>query len=195
MGKIYFIMGKSSTGKDTIYKKLLAGDLPLKRLVTYTTRPMREHEKDGEEYHFTDEEGLARLQAEGRIVELRSYDTCYGVWKYFTVDDDSIDLSRDNYLIIGTIESYLKAREYWGKENLVPLLIVLDDGIRLTRALNRERKQEHPRYEEMCRRFLADAKDFSDEAIAAAGIEKSFLNDDLKRVLKEITEYIQWTLK
>lgn len=106
-----------------------------------------------------------------------------------------MDLTNNNYIMIGTIESYLKTRDYFGKENLVPILIVLDDGVRLTRALNREKKQDHPKYEEMCRRFLADSKDFSEEAIEAAGITKRFVNDHLKRVLAEITEYMEWTLR
>ena len=50
MGKIYYMMGKSSSGKDTIYKDIRK-DLPeLKTLTLYTTRPMREGEKDGVEY-------------------------------------------------------------------------------------------------------------------------------------------------
>ena len=50
MGKIFCIMGKSATGKDTIYKRLLAdGALKLNKIVTYTTRPIREGERAGEE--------------------------------------------------------------------------------------------------------------------------------------------------
>ena len=59
MGRIYCIMGKSSSGKDTIYKKLAEdADLPVKTLVPYTTRPMRDGETDGVEYYFCDEETL-----------------------------------------------------------------------------------------------------------------------------------------
>ena len=58
MGKIFCLMGKSSTGKDTIYKELLQNEeLSLKRIVPYTTRPIRVGETEGVEYHFTDEEG------------------------------------------------------------------------------------------------------------------------------------------
>jgi guanylate kinase len=66
----------------------------------------------------------------------------------------------------------------------------LDDGVRLQRALNREKKQQHPKYEEMCRRYLADAADFSDDKIKEAGIEKRFINNELKDCLKEIEAYI-----
>ena len=54
MGKIFYIMGKSSSGKDTIYSRLLQdSELGLSRIVLYTTRPMREGETEGKEYHFT----------------------------------------------------------------------------------------------------------------------------------------------
>ena len=55
----------------------------------------------------------------------------------------------------------------------------VEDGERLSRALNREREQENPRYEEMCRRFIADQSDFSEENILNAGIEKRFQNINL----------------
>ena len=62
-------MGKSSTGKDTIYNRLLASEeLGLKRIVPYTTRPMREGEQQGVEYHFTDEEGFQKLKAAGQPI-------------------------------------------------------------------------------------------------------------------------------
>ena len=53
MGKIYCIMGKSSTGKDTLFKKILGDEsLSLKTIVPYTTRPVRAGEKNGVEYFF-----------------------------------------------------------------------------------------------------------------------------------------------
>ena len=46
------------------------------------------------------------------------------------------------------------------------------------RALNREREQEVPRYAELCRRFLADTRDFSEENLANLGITRRFVNQD-----------------
>ena len=49
-------MGKSSSGKDTIYKKLIQNkNLALKEIIPYTTRPIRVGEQDGVEYHFVTE--------------------------------------------------------------------------------------------------------------------------------------------
>ena len=185
-------MGKSATGKDTIYKRLLEDEsLNLKKIVTYTTRPIREGEKQGEEYFFIGEDDVKRLSEEGRIVELRAYNTVHGIWKYMTVEDENIDLtSGNNYLIIGTPESYEKCVLHFGKDRMVPLLITVDDGDRLERALKRERKQDHPKYEEMCRRFLADAEDFSENKLKEAGIESSFYNDNLENCYQNIRSAI-----
>jgi len=192
MGKIFYLMGPSSSGKDTIYKKLLGEkELHLNTLVTYTTRPIRVGETEGVEYHFTNEEKLMELENQGKVIELREYDTFHGVWKYFTVNDSELDLKHHNYLIIGTLESYEKTKKYLGEEFLVPILIVVDDAIRLQRALNREKKQENPKYEEMCRRYLADAVDFSDTKVEEAGIFKSFRNEDFEVCMREITTYIK----
>lgn len=192
MGKIICLMGKSSTGKDTIFKKLLKRDeLGLRLIVPYTTRPIRAGEKEGVEYHFTDEAGFQELLAAGKIIEDRAYDTVHGLWRYFTVADESLDLEQDNYCLIGTLEAYIHIRDYFGEDKVLPVLIELDDGERLQRALDREKKQENPRYEEMCRRFLADSKDFSEEKITEAGISKRFYNGSLNACLKEIVTYIQ----
>lgn len=192
MGKIIYIMGKSASGKDTIFRKLLEEEeFSFRTLVPYTTRPMRSGERNGVDYFFTDAEGLARIRQEGRLIEARAYQTVHGVWNYFTVDDGQVDLANYSYLLVGTIESYRKMREYFGPAALVPVLVELEDGLRLQRALDRERRQNEPKYAEMCRRFLADAADFSEEKIAEAGIGRRFVNDDLERCLEQIREYIR----
>lgn len=192
MGKIFYIAGKSSSGKDTIYRRLLdCTDLQLETLVPYTTRPIRDGEENGREYFFTDEAELVRLRAEGKIIEERRYSTFYGPWYYFTVDDGQLDLETKDYLLIGTLESYRAVKRFVGKENIVPIYIEVDDGERLQRALDRERMQEKPRYEEMCRRFLADAGDFSEERIDEAGIDRRFYNGELETCLKEVMDYIR----
>lgn len=191
MGKIVYLMGKSSTGKDTIYRELLRENTyELKKIIPYTTRPIRIKEQDGREYFFTDEEGYTKLVESGKVIEHRTYHTYHGLWRYFTVDDGQIDLQKENYICIGTLESYESTKAYFGANAMIPVLIELDDGVRLQRALNREKKQEHPKFEEMCRRFLADSEDFSEEKIMHAGIEKRFYNEDLEQCLREIRDYI-----
>ena len=191
MGKIFCLMGKSSSGKDTIYRELFKRpDISLKKIIPYTTRPIREGEEEGREYHFCNEDQVTQLQNADKIVELRTYDTVYGVWKYFTVDDGQVQLEKDSYLVIGTLEAYQGIRAYYGAANVVPVYIEVEDGERLFRALSRERAQEHPKYEEMCRRFLADSEDFSEEKLREAGIGKRFENRELAVTEREIVAYI-----
>ncbi len=192
MGNIYCIMGKSSSGKDTIFKLLLEReDINLKRIVSYTTRPIRSHEKPGDEYNYVSIEEKDKLLADGKVIEIREYNTVHGPWFYFTVDDGIIDLEKNDYLIIGTVESFVKIRDYYGEDVVLPIYIEVDDGIRLSRALERERSQENPKYEEMCRRFLADQQDFSPENIKKANITNVFNNnDDSKLTCDKIATFI-----
>ena len=111
MGKIYYIMGKSASGKDSIFKELKKRMPQLREIVLYTTRPIRENETEGAEYHFVNEEFLREMQEKKRVIELRSYDTKCGIWKYFTADDGQIDLEEFHYLAIGTLESYAADRK------------------------------------------------------------------------------------
>ena len=184
-------MGKSSSGKDTIYKRLMKdGSLGLREIIPCTTRPIREGETDGVEYYFYTEQQLADLEQEGKIIELRAYDTIYGIWKYFTTNE-GIDLAKYDYITISTVESYESMQTHFGADALVPIYIQVEDGLRLQRALDREHMQEEPGYAEVCRRFLADEADFSDEKLRQAGIRKRFLNQRLPRTVEEIKTYIE----
>ena len=192
MGKIFCIMGKSSSGKDSIYRQIMEeNELSLKPIIPYTTRPVRMGEKDGREYHFCSEETVRELEAGGKIIELRAYNTVYGIWKYFTVDDGQIDLEDSSYLYIVTLEGCVRIQKFFGKDRVVPIYIEVEDGERLLRAIERERQQEKPQYEEMCRRFLADASDFSEEKLKEAGIGKRFVNTQLGETIRQVTEYIR----
>ena len=178
MAKIFVIMGKSASGKDTLYRQLLSdASLHLQNIILYTTRPIRTGEEDGRDYFFTDEEAYVKLRQEGRVIECRTYQTVHGPWRYFTAADEQIDLAGEkDYLMINTLEGYCELVGYFGKEFVVPLYVEVEDGERLFRALSRERTQEHPKYEELCRRFLADSADFSEEKLKMAGIQTRYSN-------------------
>lgn len=192
MGKIFCLMGKSACGKDTIYKQILsAKNLPLKTLIPYTTRPIRDGERNGVEYYFLTDEEQQALERQGKIIELRAYHTLHGLWKYFTVNDHQLNLANHNYLIIGTLESYARLQEYFGIDRLVPLYIELEPGERLQRALDRERMQTEPKYAELCRRFLADEADFSSEKLTQAEISDIFINNNSAECAKKIISYMK----
>lgn len=192
MGKIYVVMGKSASGKDTIYKRLLEHkELNLKTVVGYTTRPIRTGETEGVEYHFTNWEQFEKLKAVGQVIESRIYHTVLGDWSYFTAADGQIELEYQDYLMLNTLEGYEGIRRYYGKDKVLPIYIEVEDGLRLFRALERERQEKNPKYTELCRRYLADEKDFSREKLEMAGITKRYQNQDLEECLCQIITDIQ----
>lgn len=186
MGKIFYLMGKSASGKDTLYQEILKRLPQLQTVVPYTTRPIRIGEQNGREYFFTTQEELDKLLEDGKIIECRTYETMMGPWSYFTADDGQIDIEHENYLMIGTLESYEKTRNYFGKEYMRPIYITVENGLRLQRALDREKRQPSPRYDEVCRRYLADEQDFCQERLNQCGIEQSYDNENLSVCLEKI---------
>lgn len=187
MGRIYYLLGKSATGKDTLYKEILKRRPKLRTVTMYTTRPIREGETDGVEYFFTDREELERQLASGKVIESRTYQTIAGPWTYYTVDDGQFDVADDeSCLMIGTLESYEKMCAYFEAGKMVPVYIEVSDGIRLLRAVKREENQKKPNYREVCRRYLADEKDFSEENLERLGITKRYQNTDMEMCLEEI---------
>ena len=192
MGKIYYLMGKSASGKDTLYKEIREQCPQLKTVVLYTTRPVRDGERDGVEYYFVSKDILDEYEKQGKVIEIRSYHTMHGDWYYATLDDGQVDLSKDDYIILGTLESYQKMKAYYGNENIIPVYIEVEDGERLRRALFRELSQEKPKYAEMCRRFLADSEDFSEENLKKAGITRRYINADKVQCLEEIIGEIRY---
>ena len=184
-------MGKSSSGKDTIFQEMCKMFPKVKTITLYTTRPIREKEIDGKEYFFVKEETFMCLEDKGKIIEEREYNTMHGIWRYFTVDDGQIELAANNYFAIGTLESYAKVRQYFGDKQVIPIYIEVEAGERLSRALERERRQEEPKYTELCRRFLADEQDFSEENLEKESIKYRFENLDIQDCIQEIGIYIQ----
>ena len=164
---IYYICGKSAVGKDSIFQELVKRS-DLKRIIPYTTRPMRPMEKEGEEYHFLLEEEFLKLLSEGKMMESRSYDTAFGLWYYGTAYEEGFREKGKGFLCIGTLESYNSIKDYLGQEFIQPVYIELEDELRLSRAKAR------------------DNKDFSEEKLREAGIKKRYYNLDFDKCVEEI---------
>lgn len=190
MGRLFCIIGKSGSGKDTVFKRLFC-EMPtyIKPVVTYTTRPRRDNETEGIEYHFITENELEKFKKAGKIIELRRYDTVKGIWYYCTVDDGKIALDKSNFIVIATLEGLCGLKKRFGNA-VVPIYIDVEDGERLSRAIFRERTLSSPDYAEVCRRFLADREDFTQARLKAAGITKSFSNENLEICIENIKYYI-----
>lgn len=198
MSRIFYLIGKSATGKDSIAEALLKDPcLKLTEIVQYTTRPIRGGEMEGREYHFVSPAEAEALEEAGKVVEERVYQTVHGPWKYMFVDDGQTEDDTLDYLAVGTVESYEKVRGYFGSGKVFPIYIYVETGERLQRALDRERTHANPKYAEMCRRFLADEQDFSDEKLISAGLmnaDGSYTcgveNKVFSETLQAVKEYI-----
>ncbi|PJE76922.1 guanylate kinase [Candidatus Uhrbacteria bacterium CG10_big_fil_rev_8_21_14_0_10_48_16] len=77
---LYIITGPSGVGKSTVAQELLKRRPTLKKVVTCTTRKMREGETDGVSYHFLDRKTFQSLIAEKALFEWdEHYDNFYGI--------------------------------------------------------------------------------------------------------------------
>ena len=195
MGKIFVVMGKTSSGKDTVYERVLdsltvsKGAAAPKSVVIYTTRPMRPGEQSGVTYFFATEEELQTLRDEGKVIEERCFHTVHGPWYYFTVNDGQIDLENHSYMMINTLAGFEMIRSYYsnyGEDVVIPIYIEADAKDRLLRYINRESLQKNPNYKEVCRRFLADEEDFREEELQRLGIMKRYFNHDLDECCVQI---------
>lgn len=190
---INFICGRSGAGKDIIAKELLKRYPNLQSIVTYTTRPMRPGEKEGKEYHFCDTEDLSWFRDTDNIVEERVYHTAQGDWYYFTVDNGFFDLAHKSYLVTGSLEMYQSYVDYFGEENINLIYLEVPEKQLLERTINRESSKLNPNYAEVCRRFYADSKDFSEDRLQYFGISKENRiqnTGDLHHTIKQIEQKI-----
>jgi len=79
VARILIISGPSGAGKTTLARALIAAVADVDFAVSHTTRPRREGERDGVDYHFVDEAGFDDLIASGQMLEYAQvYDYRYG---------------------------------------------------------------------------------------------------------------------
>ena len=192
MGKLVLFMGPSSSGKNVIKSRLIKENtIALKEMIMSTTRPKRTGEVEGREYYFKTEKEMLELEEQGKVIEKRKYDTIYGPWYYFTTSS-TIDLENYNYIGDNTFERLDQFVKFYGLENIISLLIKVDDGIRLQRALDREKNEVNPKYQELCRRFLADSIDFSEENINKRPITSIIYNNSsLDNTMEEVEKVLK----
>lgn len=191
MGRLFVMMGKSASGKDTLYRRMMERYTELHPVIPYTTRPIRAGESEGAEYHFVPIERMEEMKRNGQIVECRCYQTVKGPWYYFTADDGQIDFAKGDFALISTLEGYEQIRDFYGEDRVVPLYIEVEDFLRLERALSRERQQAAPCVAEVCRRFLADEEDFSEEKLHRLDISQRISNISVEEALAQIGQTLK----
>ena len=158
MRKIFAVMGKASTGKDTL-TKMLSETLELPIALSFTTRPMRVGEKQGVEYNFISDSDFWDLHGCDLLAEYTSYEVASGeTWHYGLTKEE---LEKAEYvLVIVNPDGFKQLTEIYG-DKVCSILIDAPADVRIKRYLDRDAVTEE-KAEECCRRFLADNKDFKD---------------------------------
>ena len=150
--KLIALFGKSGAGKDTIQNWMVSNLQDTHKLISYTTRPPRNNEVDNKDYHFISVNEFNYMKERNLFLET----TEFRGWYYGT----SIEALNENKINIGVfnpsgVKNIIENFNY--KIITLPILIATDNKTRLLRSLNRE---DFPDCIEICRRFLADEKDF-----------------------------------
>ena len=132
---IYILVGKSSSGKDYIMKKMVA-EYGIQPIISYTSRPMRDGETNGVEYHFVSREYFKHLIEYDLLIEYRSYatlvDNIPDIW-YYGLKKDLFDDNK-RYVVILDIQGAKDFIEYYGKDKCKVAYVHCDDDVRLQRA-------------------------------------------------------------
>lgn len=150
--KVIALFGKSASGKDTLQKWLVRKYPNTKGIVSCTTRPPREGEKDGVDYNFLSVEEFTKKVLDGTMLEATSFrDWFYGT-PLESLDSSVINIGVFNIAGLEAISADTRLDVY-------PVYVWADGKTRLLRSLKRESR---PNCEEICRRYLADEKDFSE---------------------------------
>ena len=98
---IVVLVGKTASGKTTIANELCKHH-GYKRIITYTTRPMRENEVQDVDYHFISDEQFNKMVENNEFTEYKRYNTAHGVWSYGSIITLEQEYSDDCYVIILT---------------------------------------------------------------------------------------------
>ena len=185
--KIIILCGKSGSGKSLVLNKLVKNGF--KRVVTNTTRPPREGEKNGVDYNFMDDLQFLSLVRNGDMIEYQKYNTEFGVW-YYGSDAHNIDLEKYDYVIVLTLDGAEAFIKYFGDENCIVFYIDAPKSIREKRA--KERDPIGFRKDEWDRRVKTDNADFAyDKVCRICDFRVDNYNKTIYNLIKEIKNDIE----
>ena len=157
--KILVLVGCSASGKDTVMNRLVK-EFDVKPVISYTTRPIRDCEQDGREYHFVTEEEFERMKNNDKFIETRVYKTVKGNW-YYGLPKNGINITDDNnYITILDFDGLLELEKWLRSigqiDKLTSIYVDVTEQNRLIRSLNREQNMTKKQVEEVIRRYYND---------------------------------------
>ena len=176
------IAGKTSSGKDTIVNALVK-DHGYKKMITYTTRSMREGEVNGKDYHFVTAKDFENKINSGFFAEYKVYNTIFGTWKYGSAVEDYIN-AEDKTVIILTPDGYRDVAESLRTKPRLIYIYACEYTIRKRLESRGDNKMEAER------RLRSDKKDFNGFKNEADKIVYNNENDNIEEIVEEILDYV-----
>lgn len=174
------LLGKTASGKDTI-QEFLINNFGYKKLITYTTRPMRKGEKQDINYHFITEEEFKEKISHGFFLEYKIYHTKHGDWYYGSAKEDYKKVD-DKTIVILTPQGYLDL--LWELKNIKHDAIYIKCSIEEIKKRLIKRGDDQNECE---RRILADINDFQ---FVEDIVDRVVINENktIEEVVKEIVK-------
>ena len=150
---IIVLVGKTASGKTTVANELCNKHHGYKRIITYTTRPMRENETQDVDYHFISDEQFNKMVKNNEFTEYKRYNTAHGVWSYGSVVTSEQELSDDCYVIILTPQGLRDLSKKISRYIAFYLNVSLESQLERLRKRGDEEQQ-------IIKRLINDDKDF-----------------------------------
>lgn len=156
---IYLVVGKSGVGKSTVVDEFCKRT-SIHKVIPYTTRPIRDNEVGGIDYHFVSEKVFKDMAFNGNLTNVESYRVYSGDIWYYGFNLDEIKKYENCILVCNpkNIEGFISRL---GKENIHTIEIIADLNTRIERYIDRD-SMSIEKIQELVRRFISDEKEFKD---------------------------------
>ena len=183
--KIFCIQGISGAGKDTLVR-MISKKMNIETLVSHTTRPMREHEVDGETYYFV-KDTFFKNEADN-FLELRTYNVWDGSTWYYGLHKIEV-LNKPYSLFIVDRHGYEELKEKLG-DKLVSIMIDADkeELVRRLEARGDNKAEINRRIEDDIKRFEGFKPDYVINNSNLRGAAKRLEDIILREVIKDMQE-------
>ncbi|TCJ01949.1 guanylate kinase [Cytobacillus praedii] len=136
--KLFIYTGPDGSGRKTI-SKMVATMFDMETVLSYTTRPPRHYEQDGEDYHFVDNEAFIKMKENHEFLESVEIDGFY----YGIREEDIIKAFESHALVYLTLnpEGTEKLKLMYG-DRVIRFFIYSDRDTVIQRHKAREDKEE-----------------------------------------------------
>lgn len=157
--KILVLVGESASGKSTIEKMITERNPDIKKIVSYTTRPIRNGEINDADYHFVSESMFGNMKENDAFIESAEYRG----WKYGSAKYDYLD--GFDHVVVLTPHGCRQLKKWAQSHTTLDIISVYFDVDRRSRMIKIIERGDD--IDEAYRRNLSDVGQFdgfSDEA-------------------------------